>query len=209
MFDNLDKINEWLDIVFSIGTIWVYLVILFACFIENLFPPFPGDTFIVAAGALVGLGRLDIYLSFLSVIAGGVFSVMLIYLFGRNKGYDFFMKKNYKIFTTEDIEKSRYYFKKYGVLILIFSRFVVGFRSALALAAGVSRYNSTKMFFYSLISYILFSSLLMYAAFSLVENYELLAKYIKTYNWIVLPLLIIGILLFILSKFRTQKGTHQ
>lgn len=205
MIDNLDKINHWLDFIFSMGTVWVYLAIFIACFIENIFPPFPGDTFIIAAGALVGIHRLELYLSILTVISGGILSVMLIYFFGRLKGYDFFMRKNYKMFSQEDIEKSEFYFKKYGALILIFSRFVVGFRSALTLAAGISRYNTSRMFFFSLISYILFSSLLFYASISLVENFDLLAKYIKTYNWIVLPLLIILILLYIINKLRTKR----
>ncbi len=209
MFDNLDTINQWLDLLFSYGVIWVYLVIFLACFIENIFPPFPGDTFIVAAGALVGLERLDLIPAVLSVISGGVLSVMVIYFFGKNKGYNFFKKKNYKLYSEEDIEKSNIYFKKYGALILIFSRFVVGFRSALALAAGVGQYQVGKMFLYSLISYILFTSLLMYSAIAFIENYDNLASFIKTYNWIVLPLLIIIILLYILSKLKKQKDLQE
>lgn len=209
MFDNLDTINQWLDLIFSYGVIWVYLVIFLACFIENIFPPFPGDTFIVAAGALVGLERLDLIPAVLSVISGGVLSVMVIYFFGKNKGYNFFKKKNYKLYSEEDIEKSNIYFQKYGALILIFSRFVVGFRSALALAAGVGQYKAGKMFLYSLISYILFTSLLMYSAIAFIENYDNLASFIKTYNWIVLPLLIIIILLYILRKLKNQKDLHE
>ena len=205
MFENLDTINSWLDVIFSYGTVWVYLTIFLACFIENIFPPFPGDTFIVAGGALVGLGRLNLVYSSVSVIAGGVLSVMLIYYFGKHKGYNFFKKKNYKLYSEEDIEKSEIYFKKYGALILIFSRFVVGFRSAIALAAGVGQYQALKMFIYSLISYILFTSLLFYSSIAFVENYENLSKFIKTYNWIVIPLLIIVVVLFILNKLKNQK----
>ncbi len=209
MFENLDTINQWLDILFSYGTIWVYVVIFAACFIENIFPPFPGDTFIIASGALVALERLDLYFAFISVLLGGIFSVMVIYYFGKNKGYEFFKKKNYKIYTEEDIGKSQVYFQKYGALILIFSRFFVGFRSALALAAGVGQYQAGKMFLYTLISYILFTSLLMYAAIAFVENYDNLAVLIKTYNWIVLPLLIIGLVLYIISKLKTQKDIQE
>ena len=205
MIENLDKVNEWLDLFFQMGTVWVYLVIFFACFIENLFPPFPGDTFIVAAGILVGLERLDLITSVLVIITGGVLSVLLIYLFGRSKGYSFFRRKNYFLFSREDMVKSRLYFQNYGAFILIISRFVVGFRSALALAAGVSRYDAVKMVVYTALSYILFTSLLFYATISLVENFDLLAKYVKTYNWIVFPLLIILLLFYIFSRFKSKK----
>lgn len=209
MFDNLDIINQWLDLIFSYGAVWVYVVIFLACFIENLFPPFPGDTFIVAAGALVGMERLDLIPAVISVLSGGVLSVMVIYIFGKKKGYNYFKKKNFKLYTEEDIEKSQIYFQKYGALILIFSRFVVGFRSALALAAGVGQYQAVKMFLYTLISYILFTSLLMYSAIAFVENYDNLATFIKTYNWIVLPLLIIGVVLYILSRLKNQKDLQE
>ncbi len=209
MFDNLDTINEWLDIIFAYGVLWVYVVIFLACFIENLFPPFPGDTFIVAAGALVGIERLDLFLAFSSVVCGGVLSVMVIYIFGKNKGYNYFKKKNYKLYSEEDIEKSHIYFQKYGALILIFSRFVIGFRSALALAAGVGQYQVGKMFLYTIISYILFTSLLMYSAIAFIENYDGLASFIKTYNWIVLPLLIIAVVLYILSKLKNQRDLQK
>ena len=205
MFDNLDTINQWLDIIFSYGTFWVYLAIFLACFIENIFPPFPGDSFIVASGALVALGRLNLYESGIAVISGGVLSVMVIYYFGRTKGYEFFKRKNYKIYTKEDVEKSEVYFQKYGALILIFSRFVVGFRSALALASGVGKYPAGRMLLYSIVSYLLFTSLLMFAAIKFIENYENLAIIVKTYNWIVFPLLIIGVVLYILSKLKKQK----
>ena len=205
MFENFDAINSWLDLLFSYGVIWVYLTIFLACFIENIFPPFPGDTFIIAGGALVAIGRLDIIFASISVILGGVFSVMLIYYFGKNKGYNFFKKKNYKLYTEEDIIKSEIYFKKYGALILIFSRFVVGFRSAIALAAGVGQYQVLKMFIYTIISYVLFTSVLFYSSITFIENYDVLAKLIKTYNWIVIPLLIIVVLLFILNKLKKQK----
>ncbi|KAA3633805.1 MAG: DedA family protein [Calditrichaeota bacterium] len=206
MVDSLPQINEWLDVIFQYGTIWVYIVLFAACFIENIFPPFPGDTFILAAGVLVGLDRLDLVYSLLCIIAGGVNSVLLIYLFGKNKGYNFFKRKNYKIFSSEDIEKSRIYFSKYGAFILIFSRFVVGFRSALALVAGISRYSQILMIVYSTISYLIFCGLIYYVAIALVDNFDTLSKYIRTYNWIVFLVLIIFMLLFILNKFRSKKG---
>ena len=209
MIDNLYQINDILDLIFSYGSFWVYTAIFLACFIENLFPPFPGDTFILAAGALVAVDRIDLIISFMTVMAGGLISVMIIYYLGKKKGYRFFKRKNYRIFSSDDIDKSELYFKKYGAVIIIFSRFVVGFRSGLALVAGIGQYNLIKMFIYSFVSYLLFGSLLYYISIITVENFDRLAYYIRTYNSIVWPLLILLFILYIIYKLRNTKRMSQ
>ena len=153
----------------------------------------------------MAVGRLDLATTVVTVIAGGIGSVMLIYSFGKRYGREFFVRKNYRYFSTADIIKVESKFERWGALILIFSRFVVGFRSALALVAGISRYDSLKMMLFSTISYMLFGGLLMYAAIKLVENLDLLAEYFRAYNLIVWPVLIIILALFIIRKFRTLR----
>ena len=201
MGEDPTTINQFLDLIFSYGVFWVYLVIFIACFIENIFPPFPGDSFIIGAGLLAGVHRIDLAIVMPLIIGGGMISVMLIYLFGRNYGREFFVRKNYKYFSSRDIEEVEGKFSKYGGLILVFSRFVVGFRSALALVAGISRYKAGLMFLYSLVSYVLFSSLLVFLSYKLVENIDLLEYYFETYNKIVWPILIILIVVFIITKY--------
>ena len=98
MGENVQQVSEWLDWIFAYGSGWVYVVLLVACFIENVFPPFPGDSFIVVAGVLVALGRLDLALSGIVIAVGGVSSVMLMYYLGRRFGRDFFIRKNTSTF---------------------------------------------------------------------------------------------------------------
>ena len=78
MIEQPAYIIEFLDSIFSYGAFWVYLVLFAACFIENLFPPFPGDSFIIAAGGLVALQRLDLTLTAATILVGGVSSVMAL-----------------------------------------------------------------------------------------------------------------------------------
>ncbi len=195
-------ITEFLDSIFCYGPFWVYLIILAACFVENLFPPFPGDSFMVAAGGLVAVQRLDFYPSFILVITGGVSSVMVMYYLGRRYGRDYFFRKNFRYFSTNDILKVEHYLRRWGALILIFSRFVVGFRSAIALGAGIGRYRVAKMFLYSLVSYIIFAGLLMYMGMALVKNFDRIEYYFSTYNRIVWPLLIVLVAGYIVHRFR-------
>ena len=100
MSENPIQISEYLDYLFAYGAFWVYLIIFAACFIENIFPPFPGDSFIVAAGGLVALGRLDLVGTFLTIVTGGVASVMVLYALGKRYGREYFIRRNFKYFSS-------------------------------------------------------------------------------------------------------------
>ncbi|MDH4157591.1 MAG: DedA family protein [candidate division Zixibacteria bacterium] len=205
MGENVSQINQYLDYLFAYGPFWVYLVIFVACFVENLFPPFPGDSFIAAAGGLIAVSRLDFLMTFLLVIVGGTSSVMLLYFFGKNYGRDYFIRKDFKYFSADDIIKMEEKFSKWGVLILIFSRFVVGLRAVLAIVAGIGRYRALKMLIFSVVSYILFTSLVMYIAIRLVENFERIEYLFRTYSSVVWPLMVLLVVLYFARKFVTVR----
>ena len=105
MSESFALINGYLDYVFTYGTFWVYLAIFVACFVENIFPPFPGDSFIVAAGGLVAVSRLDPAPAMLAVVGGGMCSVMLLYSFGRLYGREYFIRRNFRYLSAADILK--------------------------------------------------------------------------------------------------------
>ncbi|MCP4684215.1 MAG: DedA family protein [bacterium] len=202
------QINAWLDQIFAYGTVWVYLAIFLACFIENIAPPFPGDSFIVAAGGLAAASRLDFTLAFLSVVAGGMFSIMLIYSFGRRFGRDYFLRKDFRFFSAKDILEVEERFQRRGGLMLVASRFVVGFRVALAIAAGISRYPSPRMFIYTFASYALFTGLLMYLGYKLVENYGQIEYYFRTYNVVGWTIVIGLVTIYAFRRYRKAKARN-
>jgi len=199
------QITEYLDLVFSYGTFWVYAAIFLACFIENVFPPFPGDTFILAAGGLVAVDRLDAMPALLAVVAGGLASIMPIFYLARRYGRDFFIRKNYRFFSASDVSRIEMSLQKWGGLILTFSRFTVGIRLALALGAGIGRYPPSRMLLYSTVSYLLFGGLLMYLAAKLVENFELMSSLFKTYYMIAWPVVILLLGVFVYRKVKNVR----
>lgn len=205
MSESLAFVNELLDTLFAEGPVWVYLAIFLACFIENITPPFPGDSFIVAAGGLVAVARLEPVFALAAVVFGGMSSVMLIYFAGRRYGRDFFIRKDYRYFSARDILAVEARFEKQGVMLLVASRFIVGFRVLLALAAGMGRYPIGKMIVFSTVSYLLFSGLLMYAGFKLVEHVDTIAWYFKTYSTVAWSVVIGVVLLYLVHRFRQLK----
>ncbi len=201
MGENPVQITQFLDEIFRYGAVWAYLVLFAACFIENVFPPFPGDSFIAASGGLVALGRMDFALTMIIVVAGGMSSVMVLYYFGSNYGRKYFEKKNFKYFSIRDIELMETKLKKWGAFILVFSRFLVGIRSGVAVAAGIGRFPGILMFFYSTISYFLFTVLIMFLAIGAVEHLEEIKIYFVQYNLIIWPIIVTAIAGYFLRKY--------
>jgi membrane protein DedA with SNARE-associated domain len=193
----VEQVNEYLDAVFSFGPIWVYAAIWAACLIENIIPPFPGDTFVIAAGALVALDRLDLVWTVLIVNSGGMLSVLFLYALGRRYGHDFFVKRNFRYLTADDVQRMEAGLTRYGALILLGSRFVIGLRSALALAAGIGKYPAWSTALFSLISYLAFTGLLLYIGMALGRNIDRIEQIVSTYNMIVIPVvtvLVVGLI---------------
>jgi membrane protein DedA with SNARE-associated domain len=205
MSDSPQQIDQLLDYVFTYGPFWVYLVLFAACFVENLFPPFPGDTFIVAGGGLVAVHRLDMCATFAVIACGGLSSVMLLYWLGRRRGREYFIQKDFKYFTVADVRQIEYQFHRWGALILIASRFVVGMRAVLAIVAGIGCYPPGRMLAFSTVSYFLFAGLLMYLGAKVVENLNLIEYYFRTYNWIAWPIVIAIVLIVIGRKLRAVR----
>ncbi|MEW6049496.1 MAG: DedA family protein [Candidatus Zixiibacteriota bacterium] len=202
MTDASPDLQRYLDYLFSHGPVWAYSALFLACFIENLFPPFPGDSFVVAGGGLVALDRLNYLPALFSIVAGGMCSVMLLYLFGLRYGRDYFLRKNYRYFGVRDITQMEARLVRWGALILIGSRFVVGLRTVLTLAAGIGRYPIGKMILFSLLSYLLFTALLMYLADALVTNFNVIEQYFRTYNRIIWPIMIVVVVIWFWRKWR-------
>lgn len=201
MGENPQQISVFLDGVFRYGTLWVYVVLFAACFIENIFPPFPGDSFVAAAGGLVALQRLEFLPTVILILAGGISSVMLLYVIGNKYGRRYFEKKDFKYFSAKDVAIMESRLQKWGAFILVFSRFLVGIRSVVAVAAGVGRYPAVLMLFYSTVSYFLFTVLIMFLAIGAVENLETIKTYFIQYNLIIWPIMTIAIAGYFFRKF--------
>jgi membrane protein DedA with SNARE-associated domain len=114
---------------------------------------------------------------------------MLLYFFGDRYGRAYFVRKNFKYFNADDIHDMEAHFRRYGGALMLFSRFVLGFRSAIALVAGISEYNPIKTIVYTVLSYLLFAGLIFYVSVTLVDNIERIETYFRTYSTVVWPLL--------------------
>ena len=67
----------------SLSTPWGYVFLSLSSFIENIFPPLPGDTFVVLGAFLVGRGHMAFAPTYAATLVGSVLGFMTYYAVGR------------------------------------------------------------------------------------------------------------------------------
>lgn len=149
--------------------------------------------------------RLDAPIAMAAVCAGGMTSVMILYAIGRHYGRALIIRKNLRLISPADMASAEAQFAKWGGLILIGSRFVVGIRVMLAVVAGIAIYPARRMFIYTLISYLLFSGLLMYLGFKLIQNIDRLEYYFRTYNYFAWPIVVALVAIYLFRRLKPMR----
>ena len=197
--------NELIEVLKSVDKIYVYFCLFICNYFENIFPPLPGDTFVVVGAYFVCIGFLEFNFTYLVTILGSIFGFMTMYYAGivfkkrlidrRNKESRFYKK----------MEKVKRWFGKYGYKLILFNRFFSGARTIIALIAGISRMNGKKVFFLALLSILIWNGILIYSGYFVGENWEILVAYLKGYNFAILAILaVIFIIYFTVKKNRLK-----
>lgn len=183
--------------------LWAYILLFLSAFLENIFPPIPGDTVTVFGAYLVGREVLNFWGVYISTTAGSVLGFMGIY------GLAFWLegkvieKYQPKWISRTRIDKVEKWFQVYGYWIILFNRFLSGVRSIISLVAGLSKLQTIRVFILALISCGLWNAGLIYLGRIIGKNWQVILEFLKVYNRIVI-ILILGIifLYLIYGKYR-------
>ncbi|MBX7150579.1 DedA family protein [bacterium] len=197
MFENLEY---WWQTLNALDTATIYLLIFLSGYLENCIPPIPGDMVTVFAASMVGTGRLNYFLTFLTATAGNLSGFMTMYHIARYFGKDFFVRKNYRFFPVENIEKAEAWFNRHGYRIILFNRFLSGLRSVISIFAGMAHLKRRKIIPLALLSACMWDGVLIYGGFLLGDNWKGFIKIVEQYNKIVVTLIVLFITIFIVRK---------
>lgn len=214
MFENIFlKAEDFLKLAITFGPFWFYLFIFLSGLIENLFPPYPGDTVTFIGGYLAGTGLLTFSLVFFTASLGCLAGAMILYFLGRSKGRGIFLRNKGQLFNRTQLGSVENWFKKYGEKVLLLSRFLSGVRSLVALSAGVANVKVQKMTGYTVISIVIWNSIILFAAFKVQKNWREILGMIQVYNKVVLAVVILIVIVWFLktfkSKFAKRKTDYQ
>jgi membrane protein DedA with SNARE-associated domain len=202
----MDRFLSFLD---SLPDSLIYCLLGVSAFLENVFPPAPGDTITAFGAFLVGTNRLQFLAMFISTTVGSLAGFMFLFWIGNLLGRRFFIERDIWYFKAEDIIRAEEWFRKYGYLLILFNRFFPGIRSVISIAGGISKLRVLRVAVFALISCSVWNLIWISMGYTLGNNWETAKEKIEGimsgYNIVFLGLLgILILLLFILNKVKKR-----
>jgi len=158
---------------------------------ENLFPPLPGDTFVVLGAFLVGRGQLRFLPAYLATTAGSISGFMVLYFVGVRWGRGFFKKKGGQFFSEKNLFRMEQWFARYGYLVLAVNRFLSGFRGIVALGAGIVRMDVKIVLGLGLLSCLIWNGILMGVGIWLGENWAVIVRHYQLAVFVLIVLFLV------------------
>jgi membrane protein DedA with SNARE-associated domain len=158
------------------------LLIFLSAGIEYVFPPFPGDTVMLAAAVLVGRWEWSLPLVFSVVMAGSLVGAALDFLLGKwlhawRAGKDRKADKALAVILDG--------FKRWGIWLIAVNRFLPGIRAFFFIAAGMAGFRLIPVMAMAFVSALAWNVLIMLVGLYVASQYDRLKGFFGAYNMVV------------------------
>ena len=117
-------------------------------------------------------------------------------------------KGKYLGISSNDLNKSKRWFDKYGVPLVFWGRLVPGIRTLISVPAGIELMPLRKFLIWTTLGSFIWVVLLTYAGYLFGENYLIIETYLEKIKYFVKPILILIVLYFfikLLIRFLNKK----
>lgn len=177
----------------------VYVTFFMSAILQLTFPPYPGDTILIAGGYLgsIGMSGGEVPI-FVSYWFGTLLSSFLLYSIGEWKGEELLKSKLVRrYFPEKNQEKAKKWVFRFGIIAFILCKFIPGLNSLIIVFGGIFKYN--KILFYLGVGV---ASTIHNVAFFTVgraigNNYNNIIRFLSIYNKAVFAIVGVGILVYI------------
>ena len=174
----------------------LYLILGGGAAVENVVPPVPADTFVLAGALLAAEGAADPWIVFLVTWSFNVGSAVAVYAVAWRYGRQFFkMPLARWLLREHQLEQIGSFYHGWGVPAIFFSRFLPGWRAMVPVFAGVSRVRALKVVPPVAVASGLWYGLLVYLGVVMARNLEALIEWFGGINevllWVALVLAVV------------------
>jgi len=162
---HLDQHLRW--VVENYGA-WIYALLFLIVFCETglvVAPFLPGDSLLFVAGTVAAAGSMDVHLLVALLIVAAVLGDSVNYAVGRYVGPRVFKYEDSWFFRRAYVEKTNWYFDKYGGRTIVIARFVPIVRTYAPFVAGIGSMQYRRFLAFNLTGALLWVALLTYAGY--------------------------------------------
>ena len=180
-----------------------YAVVFVGVLLENAGVPVPGETTLLAGGALAQLGRLSLPWVIACATVAAILGDNIGFAIGRRGGRTLAERHGGKVgLTPARLRQFDRFFDKYGAPTVFIARFVTGLRVFCAVLAGGSGMSWRTFLFYNAAGAIVWSTTIATVGYSLAYSWDTLERWIGRSGGVALALVAIAALIVYLRSRR-------
>lgn len=146
---------------------WVYLLLFAIIFMETglvVTPFLPGDSLLFAAGALAGLGSLQVLWLFVLLLVAAILGDTVNYWLGSKVGPKVFDGR-FRFLKPEHLEQTEAFYARHGGKAVFLARFVPLMRTLAPFVAGVGSMRYGRFLTYNVVGALVWVSLFLFAGY--------------------------------------------
>jgi membrane-associated protein len=139
------------ELIRSFGYFGVWAIVLIIFFESFLLFFLPGDSLLFIGGFLASTGSINIWVLVFGCFAAAVLGNNVGYALGQKYGRRFFLRKNSRLFTQENLTRTQDFYDKHGGKTIILARFLPIVRTFAPVVAGIGTMKYKVFTLYNLI----------------------------------------------------------
>lgn len=177
-----------------------YPGIFVANFTEGIGIPLPGQTLLMVGALLASQGQLQIGLVLGLAFAGSLLGACVGFAIGRRSGRVMLRRLPVNPALLERVED---FFRRRGIVVVLFSRFVDGFRQLTPIVAGSLEMRWWPFFWASVLSSLVWVGVWGLGVYLLDEDFHRLlsrVSFLKPYGWALCLLVLAALGIWLLGR---------
>ncbi len=201
LFERLSQF--FVSIISSTGYAGIFILMV----LESMVAPIPSELVMPFAGFLVADGKLNFWLvvlaSTLASITGSLISYYIAF-FGEKELIHKFGR--FVLLDKEELEWTQRWFTKHGSITILVSRFIPVVRHLISIPAGLARMDLKKFILFTAIGATAWNTFLLWVGMTLRERWELVHKYSKQLDVLVLVILALAVSYLVYKHFKKRRA---
>lgn len=182
---------ELLERTTEVPVVWGYATIFFIAWLENVFPPIPGDVLVVFAGYLAAIGPMAILPVITFSTLGGILGFMCMYYIGRYGGQKLLDSRAMRWLPSESVSRVQNWLHIWGYAVVAANRFLSGARTVIAFAVGMTRMPALPVGIFASLSAVVWVTLIAVLGYVVGDEWERVVDYLARYGRLISILIVL------------------
>jgi membrane-associated protein len=194
----LDQLIQWGGYLLLVGIVFTETGLLVGFFL-------PGDSLLITAGLLAGMGSLNIWWLNGLVIAAAILGDSTGYAIGLRLGPRIFTRPKSMLFNPKHVQRTQRFYEKYGAKTIVIARFVPIIRTFAPVLAGVGSMRYRRFLTYNVVGGIGWVVSMTLAGYLLGQTVPNISKHIHE---LVIVIIVLSVIPIAVEFYRERRKTR-